>query len=187
MVLLQILVCASLLPSSAFTSVRLRTCPGIKEYPSDVRFKTKNLREWGEPFNRLDSNSCLLWHLPSNNCRPTGDLLQNACAPCKRLQFDIDMLVKRARSTSDVKKATRTLNYPMKYLSPRSKAIRISRNTKERKNLRAKVSALTPSSTLSSWNWYAPFTEKIQKLLKSFMLNRGGHTCLSLCYTGHTA
>ena len=130
-----------LLPQSGY-----ELCPGIKEYPSDVHFKTKKLREWGEPFNRLDSDACMLWHLPNSHCRPTGDPLRNACAPCKRLQFDIDQLGKRVRNMSEVKKAIRTSigsNYPLKYLSPKSKAIRIARNTKERKNLSAKVSALT--------------------------------------------
>ena len=35
-----------LLPCSGYV-----VCPGIKDYPSEIRFKTKNLVEWGAPFN----------------------------------------------------------------------------------------------------------------------------------------
>lgn len=163
-----------LLPQSGY-----ELCPGIKEYPSDVHFKTKNLHEWGEPFGRLDSSVCLLWHLPSNHCRPTGDPLRNVCAPCKRLQFDIDQLIKRARSTSEAKKSSRTStgsNYPLKYLSPKSKATRISRNSKERKNLSAKVSALTPFNCNLKDKQHHELLElvhsiykKIRSLLKSYV------------------
>ena len=69
------------------------------------------------------------------------------CAPCRRLQADIDQLVKKARRTSEATVAARVSigsNYPLKYLSPTSKADRVSRISKERKNLSAKVSALSP-------------------------------------------
>ena len=79
-----------LLYSSGYT-----ICPGLKEYPNDVLFKTKNLREWGLPFNRLDSQSCLLWHIPNNTHHPSGDMLRDTCGPCKRLSFDIKQLEDR--------------------------------------------------------------------------------------------
>lgn len=66
-------------------------CPGIKEYLSDLYFKSVS------GVSCLDSNACLLWHLPSNHCHPTGDPLQNVCVPCKLLQFQIDQLVNRNR------------------------------------------------------------------------------------------
>ena len=31
-----------------------------------------------------------LWHLPSNHCRPTGDPLRNACAPCSEVQKHLE-------------------------------------------------------------------------------------------------
>lgn len=43
-------------------------CPGLCKYPSEVRFRTTNLREWGVPFDRLDSRSCFLWHIESIQC-----------------------------------------------------------------------------------------------------------------------
>ena len=37
-------------PSSGF-----KVCPGIKEYPQEIRFQTKNLRQWSIQFDRVDS------------------------------------------------------------------------------------------------------------------------------------
>ena len=110
-----------------------------------MRFKTKNLREWGLPFNRLDSQSCLLWHIPNNTHHPSGDMLRDTCGPCKRLSFDIKQLEDRVRSSTEGRKLSRlgtTSNYPLKFLSPDSKASRVSRLSKERKNLNAKLSIL---------------------------------------------
>lgn len=42
-------------------------CPGIPEYPSEVRFKSKNYREWQLPFKRHDSQKCKLWHIPQHH------------------------------------------------------------------------------------------------------------------------
>lgn len=118
-------------------------CPGIREYPSVIRFKTKHLREWGTPFSRLDSDSCLLWHVPNNLRYPTGDPLRDACVECRKLTYEISRLAERAVITSDEEKLSRTSvssNYPLKYLSPSSKTARVSKIGRERKNLLAKMS-----------------------------------------------
>lgn len=39
-----------LLPKSGY-----QLCPGLREYSVDVRFKTKNLREWGMPFGSVSA------------------------------------------------------------------------------------------------------------------------------------
>ena len=49
-----------LLPSSGYV-----VCPGLKEYPEQVRFKTKHLVEFGSPFPRLISDQCSMWHIPN--------------------------------------------------------------------------------------------------------------------------
>ena len=121
-----------------------RVCPGIREYPPEVRFKTKHLREWGLPFNRIDSDNCLLWHIPNNRRHPCGDRLRDGCASCRRLDHDIQQLLQSSAETSEAQKSSRGRvgsNYPLKYLSPASKAERTSRIIKESKNLSAKLSA----------------------------------------------
>ena len=122
-----------------------KLCPGIREYPEEIRFQTKNLREWGQPFQRMDSQWCALWHVPNNVRYPAGNKLRDTCQACRRLSHDIDQLVERARGLSKGQRLARTSvqsNYPMKYLSPNSRLMRVDRVTKERKNLAAKLSAV---------------------------------------------
>lgn len=101
-----------LLPSSGFV-----LCPGLKEYPQQIRFKTKHLVEWGPPFCRRFSDSCNLWHIPSKHAEST------CCKPCKQLQHDIGQLVRRADETTEGEKIARikpSSKYPISKLSPAS-------------------------------------------------------------------
>ena len=52
-------------PSSGYTF-----CLGIREYPPEIRFHTKNLRQWGIPFHRIDATACEMWHIPHNIHHP---------------------------------------------------------------------------------------------------------------------
>ena len=47
-----------LLPTSKFF-----VCPVIRDYPDEIRFKTKHLVQWGEPFSRMFSAACSQWHI----------------------------------------------------------------------------------------------------------------------------
>ena len=87
---------------------------------------------------------CLLWHVPNNVSHPHGDPLRDVCPECKRLASDIQQLVKNALNVSDGKKLQRltpSSNYPISYLSPKSKAIRFERVTKSA-NVNTKLSRL---------------------------------------------
>ena len=126
-------------PQSGF-----KICPGISEYPKEIRFDTKNLRRWGIPFNRIDALSCVLWHVPHNIHHPTGDKLRDTCHPCRVLHRDICKLVEKAQTVTVEQKVARTSvqsNYPLKYLSPSSKGAWISKVSKEQMNLAAKLSS----------------------------------------------
>jgi hypothetical protein len=127
-------------PQSGF-----KVCPGIREYPKEIRFDTKNVRRWGIPFNRIDALSCVLWHVPNNVHHPAGDQLRDICQPCRVLHYDICKLTEKAQTVTMDQKVARTSvqsNYPLKYLSPSSKEARISKVAKERKNLAAKLSSV---------------------------------------------
>lgn len=118
-------------------------CPGLKEYPEEIRFKTKNLRQWGLPFNRIDSKDCHLWHIPHNIHHPTGDELRDTCKSCRLLYHDIKQLMKLKDGVSAEKKSTRLSihsNYPLKYLSPQSTTERVLKMSKDRKNLTSRLS-----------------------------------------------
>ena len=123
-----------------------KTCPGLKHYPEELRFDTKNVHHWGLPFNRIDAKSYVLWHVPHNIHHPAGDDLRDTCQPCQVLHHDISNLVKKADFISLEQKLSRTSvhsKYPLKYLSPKSKAERVSKMSKEHKNLAVKLSSIT--------------------------------------------
>ncbi len=94
-------------------------CPRITDYPEDIRFETKNIRQWGSPFNRKYSALCYQWHVP-NNCKQHPDsTAYTCCKPCKQLICDIDALAKRARATTVEGRISRTLpssNYQLSKL-----------------------------------------------------------------------
>ena len=108
-------------------------CPGLKKYPEEVRFNTKNVRQRVLPFNRIDAQSCALWHIPHNIHHPNGDELGDTCVPCRVLHRDITKLATNAACiTSDQKLARTSVHstYPLKYLSPKSKSERVSKLSK---------------------------------------------------------
>ena len=114
--------------------------PGISNYPrTEIRFKTKNLREWGLPFNRMDALKCMLWHVPSNAKHPHGSPLRDTCTPCRRLTHDIRQLVQKSENVDRLSRLRPDSNYPLKYLSPESQMRRVSRIAKDRRNLAAKL------------------------------------------------
>lgn len=82
-------------------------CPGIMSYPSEIKFKTKHLRMWGEPFGRMDSEHCAMWHIPNNRCQLPNSPLFNACKACKLLDHDIQVLSKRASNLTSMQKEAR--------------------------------------------------------------------------------
>ena len=145
-------------------------CPGITSYPPDVRFKTKHLHDWGEPFNRLDSDTCELWLIPNNSRQLPTNVLYNACKACKQLHHDIQQLVKRSATTSDAQKQARTLpssNYGLKYLSPASQKCRVSRIIQEKKCLNVKVQSLEPFNCDLSDKQHAEMLMLVKELNKN--------------------
>ena len=64
-------------------------CPGIPEYLLEVRFKSKNYREWQLPFKRHDNQKCKLWHITQHHKCSPDDPLYNYCPSCKLLWHDL--------------------------------------------------------------------------------------------------
>jgi len=154
-----------LLPESGYV-----ICPGIVNYPSEVRFKNKHLHEWGEPFNRLDLDNCEIWHIPNNNKQLASSPLYNACKPCKQLHHDIQQLARRATNNSDAKKQARTSvssNFGLKYLSPTSQKCRVTRNIQERKHLQAKAHILEPYKCELSDKQHIEMLQMVKELNKN--------------------
>jgi len=97
----------SLLPDPGYV-----ICPGISNYPFNLRFKSKHLHEWGEPLNRLDSDTCELWHVPNNSRQLPSSELYNVCKSCKQLSHDIQQLVKRDSTITGAQRRSRTMPSP---------------------------------------------------------------------------
>lgn len=128
-------------PSSGYVM-----CPGIREYPSEIRVKTKHLKEWEAPFNRKFSSECSLWHVPNNTHQAPESAMYNCCKACKQLAHDVKQLKRKAITTTGADRIARTStssNYPISKLSPASRNLRIAKISQERKNLATKVKALT--------------------------------------------
>ena len=69
-------------------------CPGIKEYPSELKFETKQYGKWELPYKRHDSKCCAMWHDPTKQHHFEHDSLFNVCNSCCKLQKDIQKLLK---------------------------------------------------------------------------------------------
>ncbi len=131
-----------LLPTSGYV-----VCPGIKQYPDDIRFQTKNIREWGSPFNIKFSASCYQWHVPNNVKQQPDSIAYNCCNPCKLLIHRINRLAMLANATTEAQKMARTLpssKYPLTKLSPVSQKVRMKKVMVERKNFAQKLKKLEP-------------------------------------------
>ena len=131
-----------LLPSSGYV-----ICPGIRSYPDQIRFATKNLRQWGPPFNWMFSAACAQWHIPNNVQQSQESLGFDCCKSCKQLLHDINQLVQRATTTTDTQRVIRTLpssNYPLSKLSSASQKTWIGNIMIDRKNLTRKLNRLQP-------------------------------------------
>lgn len=125
-------------------------CPGLRDYPNAIEFKTKNVRLWGEPFGRIDSQACRLWHVPNNSRQPPTSPLYNCCPSCKQLNHDIQQLLKRALNTTSRQREARKnsfSNYPLKYLSPADRSERITRKSRKQIYLKTKLKKIAPAAS----------------------------------------
>ena len=118
-------------------------CPGIRSYAASfeehVRFRTKNLRVWQDPFHRHDCNTCFLWHKPSNVRLASSSPLFDCCAGCKDLYHNLTSLKRRSESSSPghiEQWLDPSSTRPLKYLSPASQKQRMERMCQGRRNMR---------------------------------------------------
>jgi len=154
-----------LLPDSGYV-----ICPGISSYPSGIRFKTKHLHEWGEPFNHLDSDTCELWHIPNNSKQMPSSVLYNACKSCKQLCHDIQQLVKQDSTITDAQRQSRTMsssNYGFQYLSPNSQQQRVFHISQEKRIFQVKLHSLEPYNCELSDEQHSEMLELVKTVNKN--------------------
>ena len=85
-------------------------CPGlnIKSVP-EVNSASK--RTWGFPFEKIDSNKCLLLHLPVDTKQVPGSVLFNVCKHCKKLYYKLNDVSKKRRRKCGNKMWTRRRHF----------------------------------------------------------------------------
>ena len=91
-------------------------CPGLKSVP-DANSASK--RTWGFPFERIDSNKCLLLHLPVNTKQLPGSVLFNVCQHCKKLYRKLNDVSKKRRRNG-ANRVSKSSKCNWRFLSPKS-------------------------------------------------------------------
>ena len=132
-------------------------CPGIEVdhyyqyFFSMIRYHIKSCRVWEQPFIRIDSVNCLLWHKLARNAKEEERRSKTVlCKSCKRLCCDLEHQRKRS-DVSSSKRAARLLpssNFKLKYLSPQSVSKRKEATLRERCRDKAVVAKLSPDMVL---------------------------------------
>ena len=146
-----------------------------------MRFKTKSLREWGEPFHRLDAKTCLLWHIPNQRQEAPGTPHFSGCKPCKQLYKAVQQLSKRVNILTEKQKESRkavSSNYGLKFLSPASQKTRLTRISQERIRLQMKIDKLQP------YDCNLKDTQHAEMLKLVASVNKDSHTIEELCGRG---
>lgn len=123
-------------------------CPGINKdvyndhYASIIRFDSKSVRLTSEPFCRVDSPRCELWHkLAKNSSIFERDMEEVLCQPCKKMRSHLDQRVHAATNVTPAVKAARlepSSRCPLAVLSPSSKKKRKDNLVKERAQYKKK-------------------------------------------------
>ena len=114
-------------------------CPGLKSVP-DANSTSK--RTWGFPFERIDSNKCLLLHLPVNKKQVPSSVLLNVCKHCKKLYQKLkDVSKKRRRNEANHVSKSSKCNW--RFLSPKSAKKRFHNLTSDARRLSKKVMRLS--------------------------------------------
>ena len=63
----------------------------LEQYHTIIRYHIKGVRICGEPFSRIDSEKCLMWHqLAKNACVEEKMLFGVLCRECKCLQHHLE-------------------------------------------------------------------------------------------------
>jgi oligoribonuclease (3'-5' exoribonuclease) len=95
------------------------------KYASILRYDSKSVRLMSEPFCRVDSPRCELWHkLAKNSSIFERDMEEVLCQPCKKMISHLDQRVRAANSVTPAEKVARldpSSRCPLAVLSPNSR------------------------------------------------------------------
>ena len=120
-------------------------CPGLKSVP-DANSASK--RTWGFPFERIDSNKCVLLHLPVNKKQVPGSVLFNVCKHCKKLYQKLKDVSKK-RSRNEANRVSKSSKCNWRFLSPKSAKKRFHNLTSDARRLLKEVKRLSKKVQVS--------------------------------------
>ena len=99
-------LCSMITKSSGY-----KFCPGLSntdKYASIFGYDSKSVRLMSEPFYRVDSPRCELWHkLANNSSILEKDMEEVLCQPCKRMLSHLDQRVRSSTVLSPIDKVAR--------------------------------------------------------------------------------
>ena len=102
-------LCSMLIKSSGY-----KFCPGLNKvvyndkYASVLCYDSKSVRVMSEPFCRVDSPRCELWHkLAKNSSIFEKDMEEVLCQPCKMMISHLDQRVRVATNVTPAEKVAR--------------------------------------------------------------------------------
>jgi len=110
-------------------------CPGLKSVP---HANSASKRTWGFPFERIDSNKCLLLHLPVNKKQVPGSVLFNVCKHCKKLYQKLKDVSKKRRR-NEANRVSKSSKCNWRFLSPKSANRRFHNLTSDARRLSKEV------------------------------------------------
>ena len=114
----------------------------LEQYHAIIRYHIKGVRICGEPFSRIDSEKCLMWHqLAKNACVEEKMLFGVLCRECKCLQHHLEHQKCRSQVSPPRRIASQqpSSSFNFKYLSPASTIKRKKDTQMERSADKAKL------------------------------------------------
>ena len=125
-------------------------CPGLLEVEdlhSELGFMPKTVRLFNGPITTVHSNSCKIWHIPAKNVKSKAEdnRHQRVCGECLISGRYVKKAIEKKRTMDSSKRQERkqpSSNYPMKYLSPKSKTARYANSRLQRHRLEKHVKRL---------------------------------------------
>ena len=77
-------------------------------YADILRYDSKSVKLMSEPFTRVESNHCLMWHkLAKNSSIFEKDQEEILCQPCKKMKSHLDQRVRAALKVTPEEKEAR--------------------------------------------------------------------------------
>ena len=125
-------------------------CPGLvgsdgEKLEKELGYIPKNVSVYGR--NYVRSVGCKIWHVPGSNY----DQMQKMCGECLECYRYVKNALAKKQSLNSSKREKRrnpSSNYAIKYLTPRSKSIRLGKTRKLRSRMTKKVRRLYKQTSI---------------------------------------